>query len=94
MRALLVGLMHGMAGSAALILLTLGSVPSVKTGLLYMLLFGLGSIAGPSTASIAMEAAGPAGFFWLLALTIGGYAIFVLYRLLIRPSAPRKAAQT
>ena len=45
-KALLVGMMHGMAGSAALILLTLEAVASPMQGLLYILLFGAGSIAG------------------------------------------------
>ena len=45
-RALLVGLMHGMAGSAALILLTLHTVSTPGTGLLYVALFGLGSMLG------------------------------------------------
>ena len=45
-RALLVGLMHGMAGSAALILLTLQTVTSPLLGLAYVALFGLGSIFG------------------------------------------------
>jgi len=45
-RALLVGTMHGMAGSAALILLTLQTVHSPLTGMLYIALFGVGSIAG------------------------------------------------
>lgn len=46
LKALLVGMMHGMAGSAALILLTLETVVSPMEGLLYILLFGMGSIAG------------------------------------------------
>lgn len=46
LRALLVGLMHGMAGSAALILLTLQTVTSPLLGLTYVALFGLGSIVG------------------------------------------------
>jgi ABC-type nickel/cobalt efflux system permease component RcnA len=46
MRALFVGMMHGMAGSAALILLTLETVASPMEGLLYISLFGLGSVAG------------------------------------------------
>ncbi len=50
-RALLVGLMHGMAGSAALILLTLQTVPSPQIGLAYMALFGVGSIAGMAVLS-------------------------------------------
>ena len=51
MRALLVGLMHGMAGSAALILLTLETIQSPWTGLIYMLLFGTGSMLGMAALS-------------------------------------------
>jgi sulfite exporter TauE/SafE len=54
LRALVVGLVHGMAGSAALILLTLESAPSVGAGLLYMLLFGVGSIAGMALLSVVI----------------------------------------
>jgi len=50
-RALYVGMMHGMAGSAALIILTLQSVDSVITGLLYILMFGIGSIIGMAALS-------------------------------------------
>ncbi len=45
-RAFLVGLMHGMAGSAALIVLAAGSIPSSAAGLIYIALFGLGSMLG------------------------------------------------
>ena len=51
LRALLVGLMHGMAGSAALILLTLNDVPSRWAGLVYIGLFGLGSMLGMALLS-------------------------------------------
>ncbi len=51
-KALYIGLMHGMAGSAALILLTLKTVQSPLAGLLYMLLFGIGSIAGMAALSV------------------------------------------
>jgi ABC-type nickel/cobalt efflux system permease component RcnA len=51
-RALYVGLMHGMAGSAALIILTLQSVDSVATGLFYILMFGIGSIVGMAALSV------------------------------------------
>ena len=53
-RALLVGVMHGMAGSAALILLTLNTVGSPLLAFLYMLLFGLGSIAGMALLSLVI----------------------------------------
>lgn len=46
LRSLLVGMMHGMAGSAALIVLALQTVESVWMGLAYILIFGLGSVIG------------------------------------------------
>lgn len=52
LRALAVGLMHGMAGSAALILLTLGEIDSLWMALAYMALFGLGSMLGMAALSI------------------------------------------
>lgn len=50
-RALLVGMMHGMAGSAALIVLPLDSVSSIETRLVYIFLFGSGSILGMALLS-------------------------------------------
>ncbi len=52
LRALLVGMMHGMAGSAALILLTVQAVQTPLTGIAYIALFGIGSIAGMAMLSI------------------------------------------
>ncbi|MDQ6976918.1 MAG: urease accessory protein, partial [Ghiorsea sp.] len=46
LRALFVGMMHGMAGSAALIILTLQTVETPTMGLVYILIFGFGSVAG------------------------------------------------
>jgi ABC-type nickel/cobalt efflux system permease component RcnA len=46
LRAMFVGMMHGMAGSAALIILALNSVSSIAQGVLYIALFGIGSILG------------------------------------------------
>ena len=51
-RALYIGLMHGMAGSAALIVLTLQTVQSTAMGMLYILLFGFGSIIGMAALSV------------------------------------------
>lgn len=53
-RALAVGLMHGLAGSAALLLLTLQHAPSVLAGLAYIGLFGLGSTLGMALLSVAI----------------------------------------
>jgi ABC-type nickel/cobalt efflux system permease component RcnA len=45
-KPLLVGMMHGLAGSAALTLLVLTQIQSVWLGLLYLALFGVGSTLG------------------------------------------------
>lgn len=45
-RPLLVGLVHGLAGSGALAALALATMPSIGAGLTYVVIFGLGSIAG------------------------------------------------
>lgn len=55
MRALYVGLVHGLAGSAALILLALGTVASPLAGLTYVALFGLGSMVGMAIVSLAIS---------------------------------------
>jgi high-affinity nickel permease len=45
-RTLMVGLMHGMAGSAALLVLTVTQAPNAMAGLGYVALFGIGSMIG------------------------------------------------
>lgn len=54
LRALVVGMVHGMAGSAALIVLSLGAMQSASRALLYIVTFGIGSIAGMALLSAAM----------------------------------------
>lgn len=89
-RTLFIGFMHGMAGSAALILLTLQSLDSVWLGMLYMLLFGVGSIIGMAAVSslIALPLAASARrLTWLhngLQAAIGLFTLslgsWILYR--------------
>ncbi|MGE9007180.1 hypothetical protein ACO2JO_01260 [Leptospira interrogans] len=50
-RTLLVGLMHGMAGSAALLVLTVSQASSAAAGLGYVALFGVGSMIGMGALS-------------------------------------------
>jgi ABC-type nickel/cobalt efflux system permease component RcnA len=45
-RPFLIGMVHGMAGSAALMLLVLATIPSAVAGLVYVGVFGLGSVGG------------------------------------------------
>jgi len=50
-RTLMVGLMHGMAGSAALLVLAVTQASSVAAGLGYVALFGIGSMIGMGVLS-------------------------------------------
>lgn len=52
LRALLVGMVHGLAGTAALLLLTLETLREPLQGLAYIAVFGLGSILGMSLLSL------------------------------------------
>jgi high-affinity nickel permease len=45
-RPLVVGVVHGLAGSAAIALLVLTTIRSTTWGVVYLLIFGLGTIAG------------------------------------------------
>ena len=47
-------MMHGLAGSAALVVLALQALPSAGLGLGYIALFGLGSVAGMAMLSAAI----------------------------------------
>jgi hypothetical protein len=46
LRPLFVGIIHGMAGSAAIALLVLATIDGVARALLYLAVFGIGTIAG------------------------------------------------
>ncbi|MBZ0128088.1 MAG: sulfite exporter TauE/SafE family protein [Rhodobacteraceae bacterium] len=54
LRTLAVGMMHGMAGSAALVLVASATMASPLTGLSYILAFGLGSVIGMAAMSLAI----------------------------------------
>lgn len=45
-RAVIIGMVHGLAGSAALMLLVIPTINSQLIGLLYIIVFGIGSIGG------------------------------------------------
>lgn len=50
-RPLTIGLVHGLAGSGALTALAFAELPTTTARVVYMLLFGLGSIAGMAVAT-------------------------------------------
>ena len=64
-RTLLVGLMHGMAGSAALLVLTVSQAPSPVIGLGYVALFGIGSMIGMGVLSSVIAVPLAASARWL-----------------------------
>lgn len=55
LRAYLIGLMHGAAGSAGLIALTAAATRDASTALIYVLVFGFGSICGMAFLTYAVS---------------------------------------
>jgi hypothetical protein len=54
LRALLVGAVHGMAGTAAVALLVLTTLESVPAAAAYLVLFGIGTLTGMTALTAAM----------------------------------------
>jgi len=91
LRPLVVGIVHGLAGSAAVALLVLATIHNSAFGVVYLLVFGVGTIAGMVliTAAIAVPYAytgrhfsrlngGLAAASGLLSL---GFGLFIAYRI-------------
>jgi high-affinity nickel permease len=91
LRPLVVGIVHGLAGSAAVALLVLTTIRNVHWAVAYLLVFGVGTIAGMMliTMSIAsaftMMGRGRQKFSRRLALASGllslGFGLFVAYQI-------------
>jgi len=75
-RPFAVGLVHGIAGSAALMILVAASTPSLGTGLVYIASFGIGSIGGmiAMSALVSLPALWSAERFAGLNTTVRGAA--------------------
>ena len=90
-RPLLVGTVHGLAGSAAVALLVLPVIHNRNWALIYLLVFGLGTIAGmmlitaamalPFTWSAARSTAFNRGLGRFAALCAVGFGVFMLYEI-------------
>jgi high-affinity nickel-transport protein len=68
LRPLFIGIVHGLAGSAAVALLVLSTIHQPRWGVLYLLIFGIGTIAGMMliTAALALPFSfGGTRFAWL-----------------------------
>ena len=57
LRPLVVGLVHGMAGSAAIALLVLATIRNPRWALTYLLLFGIGTVAGMVLITVSIASA-------------------------------------
>ncbi len=95
LRPLLIGMAHGVAGSAALMLVIVSSTSGIGQGLLYIAVFGFGSIAGMlvigltlSVPVIYSRVLGQRAFFavqGVASLGSVGLGLWMLYRLILSP---------
>jgi hypothetical protein len=92
LRPLMIGIVHGMAGSAAVGLLVLATIRDPRWAVAYLLVFGIGTIAGMmvitmSIASTFRLARGKQIFLQRLAMASGvlslGFGIFVAYHIVV-----------
>ena len=90
-RALGIGVLHGLAGSSAITLIALGSMATPGLALLYLTLFGVGSVVGMTLLSAAFAAplaAASSRANWVLVTTqtVAACASIVIGVLLLQQS--------
>jgi len=91
LRPLVVGIVHGLAGSAAVALLVLTTIRNVHWAIAYLLIFGVGTIAGMMLITMSLASAftmvgkGRQKFSHRLALASGllslGFGLLVAYQI-------------
>jgi high-affinity nickel-transport protein len=91
LRPLFVGIVHGLAGSAAVALLVLSTIHNPRWGVFYLLIFGVGTIAGMMLITVALAlpfSFAGARFEWLSrGLITGsgllslGFGLFLCYQI-------------
>ena len=91
LRPLLVGVVHGLAGSAAVALLVLGTIREPIAALAYLAVFGVGTVAGMVliTTALAVPLAAASGAFTRVARWVGvaagvgsvAFGLFLVYRI-------------
>ena len=92
LRPLMIGIVHGMAGSAAVALLVLATIRDARWAIAYLLVFGAGTIAGMMVITMSIASAfhlirGGHNFFRRIALASGvlslGFGLFVAYQICV-----------
>lgn len=90
-RPLLIGTVHGLAGSGAVALLVLSTIRSPAWAIGYLIIFGLGTVVGMMLITVALSIpfaiAAPSVARTQRALTVGaslasvGFGVFLVYRI-------------
>ena len=85
-----IGLLHGLAGSGAVVLIAMSEIESSSMSIVYMLLFGAGSIAGmilvaiifriPMSSKIGIGPKVQNAFIIMSGLLCAGYGFFMIYK--------------
>jgi len=92
LRPLVIGIVHGLAGSAAVALLVLAAIRDAWWAVAYLLVFGVGTIAGMMVITMSIASAfhlarGGQNFFRRIALASGvlslGFGLFVAYQICV-----------
>jgi high-affinity nickel-transport protein len=92
LRPLLIGIVHGLAGSAAVALLVLASIREPRWAVAYLLVFGVGTIAGMMLITMIISstfyfARGKQRLLRQIAMASGllslGFGLFVAYNILV-----------
>jgi hypothetical protein len=92
LRPLIIGIVHGLAGSAAVALLVLATIRDTRWAIAYLLVFGVGTIAGMMVITMSIASAfhltrGGQNFFRRIALASGvlslGFGLFVAYQICV-----------
>jgi high-affinity nickel-transport protein len=91
LRPFVVGLVHGLAGSAAVALLVLTTIHNSRWAVAYLLIFGVGTIAGMMVITVAMASAlryAGSRSTWInrrLSIATGllsvGFGLFIVYQM-------------
>ncbi|MGE5206157.1 MAG: high-affinity nickel-transport family protein [Chlamydiota bacterium] len=90
-RPLLIGIVHGLAGSAAIALLVLSTIPSARWAVAYLLIFGFGTVLGMMLITLALASTFSFGqkhfvnvgrhFEWAAGLVSLVFGMFVTYQI-------------
>jgi high-affinity nickel-transport protein len=87
LRPLIIGTVHGLAGSAAVAILVMATIPNPWWATAYLLLFGLGTIAGMMLMTTAMAFpvvyTSRKMFRWNQAITVGSGVLSVAFGMFI-----------